>query len=279
MMYKRLLISLVLVVLLITACNIPTGVPTPTVDIVATQVARILTEMPEPELPTPTAPQDTPFPTQVIETPTPTLEATPSPTSPPEDPRDILGAPTFVDTLESGRAFGLDGTVYDDDFTFIRVESGALVLTSRYATGYHGWRTGGTKLENAYIESTVRVGECAGTDTYGLVFRSPDFIKGYWFQVNCEGDWAFGYWDGSQYIHLESGSNVDTAFNTGSNQVNRLGVMAIGSNFTLFANGKKIAELEDSTFTDPGSYGMMISARATPNFTIYAEEFAYWKLN
>jgi hypothetical protein len=133
--------------------------------------------------------------------------------------------------------------------------------------------------KNAYIEATVRVGECAGSDTYGLVYRSPDFIKGYWFEVTCDGNWAAGYWDGSQFINLDSGSNVDNAINTGSNQTNRLGVMASGSNYILYANGKKITEINDSTFTDAGSYGMLIYARVTPNFTIYTEEFAYWNLN
>ncbi len=277
-MSKSLVLILVLA-LLLSACNLPRGEQSPTPDFVATQVATLLTGMPQPEAFTPTPPPEEP--TQTLSEPqdTPTPEPSPTATTSPDDPRDFLGAPTFIDTLDSGRSFGLENSVYDDDYTFIRVEGGALVLTSRYTTDYRGWRTGGTKLKNAYIESTTRVGECAGSDLYGLVFRSPDFIKGYWFLVTCEGDWSVGYWDGNNYVNLASGSNVDGAIKTGSNQVNRLGVMANGDRYQLYANGRKIAEVSDGTFTDEGSYGMLISARVTPNFTIYTEEFAYWKLD
>ncbi|MEN4013425.1 MAG: family 16 glycoside hydrolase [Chloroflexota bacterium] len=279
-MYRMILFATI-ISLFLSGCNIPTGAPAePTPDVVATQVAAILTSQPTPQ-PEATAtqlintPQPTPAPLQATNTPEPTATAT----TPTGDPRQTLGDPTFVDTLDSARSFGLQDKHYDDDFTFIRVEDGALVLTSRYATGYRGWRTGGTELQNAYIETLVRTGECSGLDTYGLVFRSPDFVKGYWFQITCDGSWFFGYWDGSQYINLVDGSNVSDAIRTGSNQVNRLGVMAVGDTYTLYVNGVKIGEIQDSTFTDPGTYGIVIAARNTPNFTVYAEVFSYWVLN
>lgn len=276
-------LTLVIILLFVSGCNLPAGGNiTPTVDLVGTQVAEILTSQPTVQ----PLPSETPSPTEqpAESTPEPlppTITPEPSPTSTPlsDDPRQVLGNPTFVDTLDSGRSFGLEDKAYDDDYTFIRVENGALVLTSRYATGYRGWRTGGTKLGNAYLETLVRTGECSGLDTYGLVFRSPDFIKGYWFQLTCDGKWAFGYWDGQQYVNLAEGGNINDAIRTGSNQTNRLGVYAVGSNYTLYVNGIKIREISDSTFTEPGSYGIVIAARNTPNFTVYAEEFAYWRLD
>jgi hypothetical protein len=155
-------------------------------DLVGTQIAAILTSQPtvQPlpsDTPAPTAQMDEPTLSTETPSPTPTPFPEPSltPTSLTDDPRQILGNPTFVDTLDSGRSFGLQDKPYDDDYTFIRVENGALVLTSRYAIGYRGWRTGGAKIGNAYLETLVRTGECNGLDTYGLVFRSPDFVKGY----------------------------------------------------------------------------------------------------
>lgn len=277
----RIIIFTLVISLLITGCNLPSGAtPQPTPDVVATQVAAILTSQSTQVVESaPTQPittlEPSPTPTQATPTPQPTLTAT----IPTGDPRQTLGNPTFVDTLDSGRSFGLESQAYDDDFTFIQVESGSLVLTSRYATGFRGWRTGGTRLQDAYIEALTRTGECSGLDTYGLMFRSPDFVKGYWFQITCDGNWAFGYWDGSQYVNLAEGSNVSDAIRTGSNQTNRLGVMAVGDRYTLYVNGVKIREIQDTTFTSPGSYGMMIAARSTPNFTVYADEFAYWTLD
>ncbi len=275
--------SLLLIVLVLSSCNLPSGSnQTPTVDLVGTQVAAILTSQPTAQpLPSETAsPTNQPVePTALTPTSIPTPESSPTSTPIGDDPRQVLGNPTFLDTLDSGRSFGLQDKPYDDDYTFIRVENGALVLTSRYATGYRGWRTGGTKVGNAYLETLVRTGECSGLDTYGLVFRSPDFVKGYWFQLTCDGQWAFGYWDGQQYVNLAEGGNVNDAIRTGSNQTNRIGVYAVGGNYTLYINGIKIRELSDNTFTEPGSYGIVIAARNTPNFTVYAEEFAFWRLD
>jgi len=277
------LVSIILVILL-TGCNLPAGkTQTGTPDYIGTQVATMLTAQPtlQPVVDTPVQSSAQPTnesPTaQPSETSTPT--ATPTATTSPEDPRVLLGNPTYTDTLDNGKSFGLESKAYDDDYTYIRVENGALVLTSRYATGFRGWRTGGTKLGNAYLEAKVKVGECSGYDSYGLVLRSPDFVKGYWFQVTCTGNWDFGYWDGSEYSSLKSGTNTTNAMLTGSNQTSRLGVWASGSHFKLYINGKLIGEVDDSSLTDAGSFGAVIASYNTPNLTIWIDEFSYWNLD
>lgn len=265
---------------ILSSCNMPAGQPTSTPDLVATQVAVLMTSQPSPQAIHLT---DTPQPIQTSETsptatPTETLQITLTPTTSSEDPREFLGNPDFTDSLDSGKSFGLENQTYDDDYTLIRVQNGALILTSKYAIGYRGWRTGGTRLKDAYIEAQMQVGDCSGMDTYGLVYRSPDFSKGYWFQLTCGGNWAFGYWDGEKYVNLTDGSNVKNAILTGSNQINRVGAMAVGGSHKLYVNGALIAEVQDDTFTDAGSYGAMIAAFATPNFTVSVNEFSYWKL-
>ena len=278
---KKSALVIFLIILIASSCNLPYSQPAaPTPDIVATQVATLLTQPA-----TPAVAVDTPavsIPTaEATATPSPTATSAPTATSTtsPEDPRTLLGAPDFTDTLDSGKSFGLDSKAYDDDYTFIRVENGALVLTSRYATGFRGWRTGGAKLGNAYLEAKVHVGECAANDMYGLVFRSPDFIKGYWFQVTCNGSWSLGYWNGDEYTGLADGANPGGALLTGSNQTNRLGVWTSGSQIKLYINGKLVTEVNDSSQTDPGSYGAVIASFNTPNLTISIDEFAYWKLD
>ena len=278
---RHTVLTVILILLVSTGCNLPYRQQlAPTPDIVATQVATLLT-LPPTALPI----VDTPI--AVISatlTPSATAQAsaTPQPTatttSSPEDPRILLGEPDFTDTLDSGRSFGLESKAYDDDYTYIRVENGALVLTSRYATGFRGWRTGGVKLGNAYLEARVNIGECSGSDNYGLVFRSPDFMKGYWFQLTCEGNWDLGYWNGDEYSSLASGTNASGALLTGSNKTNRLGVWASGSQIKLYINGKMISQVEDSTQSEPGSYGAIIASFNTPNFTVSIDEFSYWNL-
>ena len=278
---KNTALTVIIILLVVTGCNLPNRQQLPpTPDVVATQVATLLT-LPSTAMPvvdTPVAvvsatlaPSAT---AQSTATPQPTATATPSP----EDPRVQLGKPDFTDPLDSGRSFGLESKAYDDDYTYIRVENGALVLTSRYATGFRGWRTGGAKLGDAYLEARVNVGECSGSDNYGLVFRSPDFMKGYWFQLTCGGNWDLGYWNGDEYSNLASGTNASGALLTGSNQTNRLGVWANSSQIKLYINGKMISQVDDSTQTEPGSYGAIIASFNTPNFTISIDEFSYWNL-
>lgn len=278
---RKLRLMYFALIFLLTSCNLPAGQATATPDLVATQVTALLTSQPSPQ---PLEPTDAPLPSATPEaaatlTPTETSQPTPTATTLPTDPREFLGAPDFTDTLDSGKSFGLENQTYDDDYTLIRVQNGALIFTSKYAIGYRGWRTGGTRLKDAYIEAPMQVGDCSGMDTYGLVYRSPDYSKGYWFQVTCGGNWAFGYWDGEKYVNLTDGSNTSGAILTGSNQTNRLGVMATGSTHKLYVNGKLIAEVQDETFTDAGSFGAVIAAFLTPNFTVSISEFAYWKMD
>jgi len=277
---KKSALAIFLIVLIASGCNLPYSQTTaPTPDIVASQVATMLTQPA-----TPVVGIDTPvgsLPTAeatATASPTATSLPTATATTSPEDPRVLLGEPDFTDTLDSGRSFGLDSKAYDDDYTYIRVENGALILTSRYATGFRGWRTGGAKLGNAYLEAKVHVAECSANDIYGLVFRSPDFIKGYWFQVTCNGNWSLGYWNGDDYTDLGDGANPGGALLTGSNQTNRLGVWTTGSQIKLYINGKLATEVDDSSQTEAGSYGAVIASFNTPNLTISVDEFAYWNL-
>ena len=279
-MRKSILVLVSCSLLLISSCNFPTSSATPTSDSVATKVAQLLTEQAvtlRPTIPEDTPKPNTPTETEIVESHTETPLPTPSATIPPEDPRVLLGPADYVNTLDSGKSFGLDSNGEEDDYTFIRVENGELVLTSKYAIDWSGWRTGGSRIQNAYIEANTRVNSCASADIYGIVVRSPDYSRGYWFRITCGGNWVFGYWDGTTFVSLKNGSSA--AVLTGSEQSNRLGVMMSGKLFKLYINGVLISEIEDATFGEAGYYGMVIAARATPNFTVYTEDFSIWELD
>jgi len=278
-MKKAPLISSVWLILL-ASCNLPQNLATNTPDIVATQITMLLTSQPTPQPFTPTA-EVQPFPTmEPAATATLTEIPQPSPITPTstDDPRTILGDPDYIDTLDSGKSFGMENQIIEDEYTLFRVQNGALILTSKYAIGWHGWRMSGTEIKDAYIEAVMQVGDCSGSDTYGVVYRSPDYNQGYWFTLTCGGDWAFGYWDGEGYVNLKNGIDIDHVILSGANQSNRIGVMASGSRHKLYVNGKLISEVEDSTYSEAGAFGAVIAAYNTPNFTVSVSEFAYWKI-
>ncbi len=272
----RLLFGLILLTAL--ACNLPVSTLRATPDLIGTHVAQTLTQYAL--QPTP-APSTTPQPTQILPllTATPTMEPSPTPSAESSgDPRLQLGDPIYTETLDNGRSFGLEGKVYEDENTLIRVQNGAMILTSKYATGYHGWRTGGRKLQDGYVEGLFRTGNCAGQDTYGLIVRSPDFIRGYWFTITCDGHYGFGYWDGEKYINLLERRDDQQVIKTGPDQTNRLGVWLEGNTYRLYVNGVRLDEINDSQFTAEGYSGAVIAAHNTPGFTVYLDELSYWNL-
>src|SRR5689334_17692637 len=109
-----------LTVMLLAACNLPLAPKaTPSSDMVATQVSQLLTKVPV-DKPTQTAilptPQVLPTSTPAVTLappPTPTLKNTitvpqqPSATPLSGDPKNVLGKPTWQDTLDSGKSFYL----------------------------------------------------------------------------------------------------------------------------------------------------------------------------
>lgn len=274
---KAIFVLLGLLLLTALACNLPVSTVRATPDEIGTQVAQTLTQYAlQPTITPPYTPpiHETPLPSP---SPTPEILPTSTPTTA-EDPRAHLGDPIYVDTLDSGRSFGLEGKIYEDENTLIRVQSGSMILTSKYATGYHGWRTGGRKIQNGYVEGLFRTGDCAGQDTYGLIVRSPDFIRGYWFTLTCDGQYGFGYWDGEKYVNLLTQKDDRLILRTGPEQTNRLGVWMEDNTFRLFANGSFLSEISNAQFLAEGYTGAVIAAHNTPGFTVFLDEIAYWNL-
>ncbi len=286
-------IPIILLILLLAGCNLPTRpmpVNTPSTNAVATQVAQLLTAQPSFTVPAPTvlaAPTQTPAPATAVTSttaPIPTsTQAAPAAGQPTatstissSDPKSSLGSPTWRSTLDSGKAF----YQYDNDNTRVVLENGALNLTGLQANGWLGWSlTYSQPAQNFYLEAAFIPQSCSGADMYGLVFRAPRADAGYFFGVTCDGrfnlharDFTAGI--DNNLIQLTNNS----AILSGSNQVNRLGVMANGNKITLYANGISLHELTDSTYNVEGSFGALGAANSTAGFTVKMDEISLWKL-
>lgn len=283
---RKITLILMLGTLLLAGCNLPTSpMATPTGDAVATQVSQLLTKAPtQAVLPVTATVQPgatlQPSPTLATATPTHTLvptSAKPSPTSPAGDPKSSLGAPTWQDSLDSGKAF----YQYENDNTKVTLDNSALALTGVQANGWLGWSlTFSHKAQNFYVEAVFTPQTCSGADMYGLVFRMPDSSdKGYFFGVTCEGKYnlhARDFTNNTDTTLIESTAN--SAILAGTGQTNRVGVMANGNKLGLYVNGTLLKEITDSTYPDKGNFGAMIAANSTPGFTVRMEEISQWVL-
>jgi hypothetical protein len=284
-------------IILLTGCGLPApAAPTPFMDnnAVATQVAILLTASPAAGTPvlqvvTATLPPGatgapaatataTPLPPTAAPTLAPSATDTPeaSPTATPVegDPRDALGDPTFQDTK-----FKEDnnwGSAWKDDFTQGDFKNNELVLTS---IGVDGWTLTWPIISDFYIEMTATTGDCSGMDRYGLIVRVPEsFDRGYLFGFTCDGHYSLRVWDPAkkQYTYLVKWTHSDDII-TGSNQTNRIGLMAEGDKLSLYANGKLLGSTTDSRFAK-GRFGPYVGHADTKNFTVYIKEIAYWDL-
>lgn len=280
---RKIIAFISLGALLLSACSVlqPTVTePTPTQDAVATQVTLLLTTMPTATMPLPTA-TTAPIATLPAETSTPEAAAsTPttaaSPTADASDPKLSLGEPHWTNNLDSSEVFYL----FENEGTRVTHENSALVLTGRQANGWLGYSlTFSQQPINFYLEAEFETQTCAGTDVYGLVFRAPDTEAGYFYGITCDGQYylrVINFKDGTNrpLINLTEGEGIQT----GSNQANRLGVMANGERIGLYVNGSLQQEVTDATFTNQGYFGAFVAANQTVGFTVRLDDVSLWNL-
>ncbi len=260
--------------------------PLPNIDtVVAATLSAYETQNPPTNTPVSTSVPpntNTPLPTRtatVVPTATPTRTPFPSPsvTMSPDDPREILGPPTWKDEFKSASNW----TLFDDACFQTRIENDKFIMNSKTAPSATCWEVTWPRIADFYLETIARTtDECSKADRYGMIFRAPDPSQGYLFGYTCDGRYAMARWDPEekQWDWLVDFEPSDL-INVGPNQVNRIGVMANGDRYGLYINGSLVDEVEDDRFTESGLFGYFIGAAETIEFTVEYDEIAYWNLN
>lgn len=310
---KKLIPVLIILSLVLTACgNLPLGRTEEDMSDseMATRVAELLstmttptTEMVFPPTPTPLAATEAPpepsaapatqepaalpateTPVVVEETllpeeaGTPTTEVTPA--LPETDPARKLGNPTHSDPLDSYEKW--TWPTGSDDYLKVNFKDGFLEMTG--LTTMAGWRLPMLAQQtNSYIELTVNSGACQGKDSYGIIFRVPVFkepTQGYLYEVTCDGYLRLWEWNGKAKPKGEADVLINWKesmdIKTGANQVNRLGVMAVGKSLRIYMNGIPQGEVSDSTYP-AGFVGAFVRSVTTPKYTVKFDEMKVWE--
>ncbi|MCA1954064.1 MAG: DUF1080 domain-containing protein [Anaerolinea sp.] len=253
---------------------------------VATQTPMVVTNTAQPtsaELPQATATKpavtDAPLasPTATAVPPTATNTPLPSPTLAADDIRQGLGAPTYSDTMANGDAWPTG----QDAYTAITFRDGTMLLTALTETD--GWRlTTYGPVNNFYVEISGRFEACSGSDHFGLFVRVPEKSpanRGYLFGIGCDGKYRIAEWDGSIKPDGKWTTHVywtaNPAILAGPMQTNRVGVLAEGSRLTMYVNGVKLSQVDDSTFSS-GWMGVFVGADATQNLTVQVDQLDLW---
>lgn len=283
-MRKIILFPILILIIMLAGCNLPTRqTATPEADLVGTSVALTLTSQPIAIEPISTQPSQSTVATQTMEaspipsqTPQPTT--TPTSTPPVDDIRQAYGTPTWQRGMEDGKSFGLDAGGYDDGNTRFSVANGVMSIYSNSTIGFRGWRLANPKPQNMYLEGTFRTTSCSGNDTYGLVFRAADYTSGYGYYAGftCDGKYLLTRWDSAGNSTVIAATESDL-IQKGSNQTNRLGILADSTNISLYANGKLIKTISENSLSSGGNIGPFISAYSG-GFSYELDEIVYWDL-
>lgn len=250
-----------------------------------TEVAQTLTPTspggsPDEATPTATNPAvtDTPItPTAAPVTPTTTSTPPPSPTAtlPASDPRSGLGDPTFSDTFTDGTSWPL----YTDEHVSFTVKDSQLVMTAFDPNKYNGWMFTWPVVDDFYLEMTTETDDCSGLDQYGLMLRAtkppPEYI-GYLYGISCDGQYSLRRWNGEKYVTLIDWTSSEQ-INAGSNQTNRIGILADGTRLVMYANGELLQEVSDAT-PQGGRFGVFVGSANTPDFTTRVDMIDQWNI-
>lgn len=216
--------------------------------------------------------------------PTATITATSGPTATlvPGDPRTRLGAATSTDNQDNANNWVWP--TGSDKYTLATFGSGVQSITA--LTGTDGWRLAnpaGREFANLYLEATIRLGACSGSDHYGLIARVPvleEPDQGYLLTFTCDGKYSLRRWNAEVGTKGEMKWLVNwtasSAIQTGSNKVNRIGLWTYGSRLILYANGQLLTEVKDTTYPS-GYFGVVVGADNTDKLTIQVDEMSYWE--
>jgi len=206
--------------------------------------------------------------------PSPTPPAGSTPTSA-EDPRALLGEAAWHDPFDIEDNWPL----YEDAHARFSVDGGRLTMRSLTAENWDGWMLTWPEIADFYVEGTFSPGSCSGLDRYGLMVRAGPTAQGYvgyLFAASCDGQYSLRAWDGAAFGEL-IGWEVGAGIPAGGEASVRLGVWAEGDRLRLYANGRRLAEATDATFSE-GMFGVFIASVRSPGFEVNVDDVAYWSL-
>ncbi len=276
----------ILSVILLAACSVPAEAPQAqpmqeeqdqvvemvNATLTALAPASTSTYTPTPE-PSPT-PEPTSTPTAIPPTPT---EVLPTPTMVPIEgnPVALLGEPSGVDNFDTFNNWSLfDNKCFKSELTGTQYLS-----TAKGLAGIACWELSWPLLENFYYETMVEMPQtCQPQDRFGILFRGPDNDRGYLYGFTCDGQYTLTAWDGEETTTVLVPLSATSAINATAGAKNRMGLLVMGADYYLYANGLFLGQAQDITYLEPGKIGYYVRAATEEPFTAAYDYLKIWVL-
>jgi hypothetical protein len=140
------------------------------------------------------------------------------------------------------------------------------------------WEVSWPRIQDFYLETLAQISSaCEERDRYGFYFRGVDTRRGYLFGVTCKQEYWLSFWNSNtQRRETLIDYTESDKINIAPGSYNKLGVQTTGDRILLYVNDNLLAEVYDSTYTQPGLIGLFIGSEKTQNFTVSYDYLAYW---
>jgi hypothetical protein len=213
----------------------------------------------------------------------------------PYDPAAVLGAPDVHDDFS-----GTNPEFELDDVSGVAhgwYQYGRFNITFP-TRGWWTWYSGSTEITNFYVDVVVYNGdECIDRDAAGLIYRlQKSSDTGIMFGVTCGG----GYFNGYSYMPgatgpvciflntvISSPSDVDCSglwthptseyIDPGPGAANRLGIMAMARQITVYINGHQVESLIlPNAINIPGHFALYLGAGQADNASVSFDDLSIW---
>jgi hypothetical protein len=201
------------------------------------------------------------------------------------DPYAEYGTPTFSDPMNRGTTTNWarpgEQLPNTEDIQLFLADDNLYVSGKKlgWATWWFSWPT----LDDFYLHMTTNSGTCSGKDAYGLILRGPPHQAGvsygYVVVFSCDGSyWIFRLDGVDPWRSVDFTSWVESEhINAGANQRNVVGVRAVGSKLSFYANGHLLTEVTDTRYSK-GRYGVFVRPDVSPGYTYRPVQIEYWDL-
>jgi len=237
------------------------------------------------------------FVAAMVPSATPPPSATPIQTAAPEETATPTAALLPTETLpsysEDDQRHGLEydaPSVYDDfsvryrwgepwyEGAYIYWENDSLHAVDHWTDNYVMWSTSLLEAGDFYVEITAYIETCEGNDSYGIAGRiNGDLVNsGYTLEFSCDGAYRFRKFIGGSVISLIDWI-PNPSISAGSNQENRIGLLARGNNLYAYANDTFLGGIVDPTFRS-GLFGLFSNALQTEDLSVIFDDFRLWYL-
>jgi hypothetical protein len=270
-------------------------VPTPTSDAIYTQSAQTveaaLTQsaatfpmqpLPDtPVVPGTSSPDSSPLATPTLETTVvQTAEQTVPPTmddasiaqtpSPPAETAPPAGTPVLEDDFSRRVGWHIDE---NDDFGFEFSDEGYRMYVNLIDAAIWSVRN----LEYADVILEVDAARTGGpvSGYYGLTCRNQDGANYYALVIGSDGSYAIARNLDGEFEFLQEGVAQAGVIRDG-NEANRLRADCTGQTLVLYANGQRLAEVQDGSF-DIGDVGLVAGTRSEEGLEVLFDNFAVYE--